>query len=69
MLEFSFAIDVPVSVSGDNYDYSYKQDQINFRISQVCLEAEYYDQIHLNKIVDKAVETWYKFLTKTFNYT
>ena len=45
--EFTFNLDVPESADGQNYDYVYKDDKLYFRISQVCLESPYYDQLNI----------------------
>lgn len=57
--EFTFDLDVPESPDGKNYDYIYKQDMLEFRISQVCLEAEYYNQIDIfGNVAKKGNEVW-----------
>ena len=59
--EFSFSLDVPDD--GNNYDYLYKDDKLQFRISQVCLEAPYYSQINIfGQIYNKGGEVWNKMI-------
>lgn len=56
---FPFGLEVPVSSDGKDYDYPYKEDLVDFRISQVCLEADYYNQIDIyGNVKKKGIEVW-----------
>ena len=57
--EFDFNLKLEIPRNGINYDYDYKDDNVDFRISQVCLESPYYDQINIFKAVfNKLKEVW-----------
>ena len=59
--EFDFDFEIPEMANGENYDYTIPVNVLAFRLSQVCLEAPYYNQLNIYKeIAQKSQNIWKK---------
>lgn len=68
--KFTFNYGVSYSSELGNYDYSFKEENVLFRISQVCMENNYLDQLFIfNLIGSKGNEVFNKYSTFKNNDT
>lgn len=56
LLAFEYNNELPLDAEGENYDYTYRYDAVKFRVSQVCLEADYFAQLNIFKDFIPAAE-------------